>query len=213
MYKNILILLGFFSLFSCTKETIYPTPCNGDCETSWEVVYKNQFVSPNNNGYYEIQWDDLDYFQIQGSLTPLNDEYVINGVPLVESSFDSDYWIIMDSIQFQTPMYSYLGWFNDDNLENPIPIGNYVYTMSNLMDIHPPTNIAGYQIPENFCSECPYATTLLGSHSKYNYSPRQNFMLDNEMIGDTINVFTKTLFNSDMGENEIIENNIKIIIL
>ena len=44
MYKNILILLGFFSLFSCTKETIYPTPCNGDCETSWEVIYKNQCV-------------------------------------------------------------------------------------------------------------------------------------------------------------------------
>ena len=86
MYKNILILFSFFSLFSCTKETIYPTPCNGDCETSWEVVYKNQFVSPNNNGYYEIQWDDLDYFQIQGSLTPLNDEYVVNGVPLGKSN-------------------------------------------------------------------------------------------------------------------------------
>ena len=38
-------------------------------------------------------------------------------------------------------------------------------------------------------------------------------MLDNEMVGDTINVFTKTLFNSDMGENVTIENNIKIIIL
>ena len=76
----------------------------------------------------------------------------------------------------------------------------------------PPLNIAGYQIQKNFCWECPYAETLLGTYSKYNYNPRQQFYLDNEMIGDTLQVFTKTLFNSDVGERIEVENKFKIIV-
>ena len=47
-------------------------------------------------------------------------------------------------------------------------------------------------------------------------------LLDNEMIGDTINIFIETIFNTgggiyytssdDMTPQEIIENNLKIII-
>ena len=47
----------------------------------------------------------------------------------------------------------------------------------------PPLNIAGYQIQKNFCWECPYAETLLGTYSKYNYNPRQQIFIDNEMVG------------------------------
>jgi hypothetical protein len=38
-------------------------------------------------------------------------------------------------------------------------------------------------------------------------------MLSNEMIGDTINIFIETMFNSDLGPRETINNNLKIIIL
>tara|TARA_Y100000361_G_C11144332_1_gene337079 strand:+ start:310 stop:1029 length:720 start_codon:yes stop_codon:yes gene_type:complete len=204
----ILILLS-----SCTKEEINPTPCNGDCETSYEVIYKNQLLAPNGNGYYEIEWDNLNYFQISGYLTPLNSEYEINNVPLVEARFDSDYWVVLDSLTFQTPMYSYLGWFNDNTLNNPIPVGNYDITLSDMIELHPPFNVVGYQIPRYFCVECPYATTLLGTYSKHTYEPTQNIFVDNEMVGDTINVFIQTVFNTDMGESEIIEDQIKVIIL
>jgi hypothetical protein len=53
----------------------------------------------------------------------------------------------------------------------------------------------------------------MGSHSRYTYTPRQNFILDDEMIGDTINVFINTVFNTDVGENEIINENLKVVIL
>ena len=68
--------------------------------------------------------------------------------------------------------------------------------MVNLIDLHPPLNIVGYQIPKYFCWECPYAPTIVGVHSKYNYRPTCNVLLDDEMIGDTINLFVETIFNT-----------------
>tara|TARA_B100001094_G_C18110889_1_gene761079 strand:- start:455 stop:1186 length:732 start_codon:yes stop_codon:yes gene_type:complete len=203
----ILILLS-----SCTKENIDLTPCMGDCETSYEVIYKNQLLVPNIDNFYEVEWDNLNYFQISGYLTPLNEEYEINNVPLIEARFDSDYWVVLDSLTFQTPMYSYLGWFNDNTLNNPIAVGNYDITLIDMIDLHPPFNVVGYQIPRYFCVECPYATTLLGTYSKNTYQPTQNIFVDDEMVGDTINIFIQTVFNTDMGENEIVEDKIKVII-
>ena len=209
-YTTLFVLSLAF--ISCTKEEIYPTPCNGDCETSYEVIYKNHTLYPNN-GYYEVEWDDLNYFQISGYLTPLNDQYVINDVPLVEAKFDSDYWIVMDSLTFQTPMYSYLGWFNDQTLETPISVGDYVYTLTDLIQLMPPLNIVGYQIPYNFDVDHPAAESYLGTYSKYNYNPTQNIFVDNEMVGDTINIFIETKFNTDFGESETVLDNIKVIVI
>ena len=209
-YTTLFVLSLAF--ISCTKEEIYPTPCNGDCETSYEVIYKNQTLYPNN-GYYEVEWDDLNYFQISGYLTPLNDQYVINDVPLVEAKFDSDYWVVMDSLTFQTPMYSYLGWFNDQTLETPISVGDYVYTLTDLIQLMPPLNIVGYQIPYNFDVDHPAAESYLGTYSKYNYNPTQNIFVDNEMVGDTINIFIETKFNTDFGESETVLDNIKVIVI
>jgi len=212
--KKLYIVLISVSLFSCEKQDqIYPTPCDGNCGTSYEVIYKGQPIQQNPNGFYEIQWDGLNYFQIKGDLTPLNDQYVINDVPLIQANFDSDYWIVVDSIRFQTPMFSYLGWFNNQSLNTPISFASYTYTMTDLISLHPPTNIAGYQIPQHLCLDCPSSSTLLGTHSKYTYTPTQNIILDNEMIGDTLNIFVETIFNTDIGEKEVVENHIKIIII
>ena len=218
-----LIYLLVLLVTSCTKQSIHQSPCDGNCDTYYDVVYENQIISPNSNGYYEIDWNGLNYFQIKGRLTPLNNQYVINDVPLVEAKFDSDYWVVFDSILFQVPMYSYLGWFNSSSLNTPIPFGNYTYTLSDLIDLHPPTNIVGYQIPKHFCTDCPYAPTLVGTYSKYTYNPTQNILLDNEMIGDTINVFIETVFNTEGGvwyhghdtpvPKETIADQIKIIII
>ena len=91
-------------------------------------------------------------------------------------------------------------------------MGNIEYTLTDLAQAQPPLNIAGYQIQKNFCFECPYAETLLGTRSKYNYAPRQQIYLDNEMVGDTLQVFTKTIFNTDVGPREIREQSFKIIV-
>jgi len=213
MYKTLATIPIFLALFSCTKEELSPTPCYGDCETSYEVIYKNQLITPNGDGYYEVEWDEIDYFQVSGYLTPLNDEYVLNGIPLIEARFDSDYWVALDSLTFQTPMYSYLGWFNDNTLNDPVSIGNYTITLIDLIDLHPPLNVVGYQIPRYFDVDHPAAYTLLGTSSKYNYQPTQNIFLDNEMIGDTVNIFIETQFNTDFGKTETIEDEINVIIL
>ena len=110
-------------------------------------------------------------------------------------------------------MYSYLGWFNNQSLNTPISFASYTYTMTDLISLHPPTNIAGYQIPQHLCLDCPSSSTLLGTHSKHTYTPTQNIILDNEMIGDTLNIFVETIFNTDIGEKEVVENHIKIIII
>tara|TARA_R110000822_G_scaffold225456_1_gene358224 strand:+ start:292 stop:933 length:642 start_codon:yes stop_codon:yes gene_type:complete len=211
--KNLILIAFLVSLFtSCKKEDIDSPACPGGCFTNHEIYYKNNNINIGGDGYYRIKWDGLGYFQIKGELSDLSPQYVINGVPLVEVNYDSDYWILIDTIRFTTPMYSYLGWFNDNNFNNPISVGNYTYTMVDLTEIHQPLNIAGYQINKHFCFECPYAPTLIGTHSKYNYKPTQNILLDNEMIGDTINLFVETRFNTDLGQREIINNNFKIII-
>ena len=85
--------------------------------------------------------------------------------------------------------------------------------INDLINSHPPLNIAGYQIPKYFCTECAYAETILGSHSNYNYNPKQNFMLDNEMVGDTINIFIETTFNFETSQREVILDHLKIIVL
>jgi hypothetical protein len=227
--KTILLFLGLIlSLIfapSCTKEVyLFPDIClNGDCESQFRVIYKNQEIYPNINGYYEIDWDGLDYFQVKGQLSELNEYYINNGIPLIETKFDSDYWVVLNNIYFSVPMYSYLGWFNDQSLNTPISIGNHTYTMNDLIDLHPPLNIVGYQIPKYLCTDCPYAPTLVGTYSKYNYEPTQNIMLDNEMVGDTINLFIETIFNPEGGvwysgydeavPKEVIETQIKVIVI
>ena len=222
----LIIALGLFisMLFSsCQKESIYAPLCDGNCDTYYTIVYENQEIIPNN-GYYEIPWNGLNYFQVRGQLTKLHSDYCnIEGTPFIEAKFDTDYWVVFDNIFFQTPMYSYLGWFSTSTLNNPIPIGNITYTLEDLIGLHPPFNIAGYQIPKNFCTECPYAPTIVGTYSKYNYNPTQNFFLDNEMIGDTINIFIETIFNTEGGllyngrkeetPQETITDQIKVIII
>jgi len=227
--KTILLFLGLIlSLIfapSCTKyENIYQEVCiGGNCNSQLAVVYKNQEILPNTNGHYEIEWDGLNYFQVKGQLSELNDQYVINGIPLIQTNFDSDYWIIFDTLRFSTPMYSYLGWFNDQGLNTPIAIGNHTYTLNDLLSLHPPYNIAGYQLPKHWDTDSPVASSYIGSHSKYTYKPTQNFLLDNEMVGDTINLFIETIFNTEQGvvyhgsnvpvPGERVETQIKVIVI
>lgn len=222
--KKLFILFIILSAFSCTQEeNHYPSLCDGNCQTNYTVVYENQLITPNLNGYYEIPWNGLNYFQVRGLISELDEYYVINDVPMVGANFDTDYWVVFDSILFQTPMYSYLGWFNSNTLTTPIPFGNYTYTLEDLIGLHPPFNIAGYQIPANLCTDCPYAPTLVGTNSMYNYTPTQNIFLDNEMIGDTINVFIETTFNINGGvwyvgrpepvPKETITDHLKVIII
>jgi hypothetical protein len=118
-------------------------------------------------------------------------------------------WI--EGITFTVPLYSVLGYFTGGGYLNPIPVGNLQYTIEDMAQNHPPLNIVGYQIQKNQCMDCPYSPTLIGTYSKYNYTPKQQIFFDNEMVGDTAKVFIKSTFNSDLGQRVEIEKEFKIV--
>ena len=159
-----LLIIGFvFLLASCSKEDITLGVCvDGDCTAKFFI---DELVQPNayqdDNGYWHIEFYGPKYFTIRGELDELSTA-VVNGVPLVMTEYDSDYWVAFDSIHFTVPTYSVLSWFTGGGYNNPVPVGNMEYTLTDLAQIQPPLNIAGYQISKHFCWECPYAEGLLG---------------------------------------------------
>ena len=212
-----LTLIGVVASFllACSKEELpNPYPClDGNCDVEFKI---DPVVSPgvyqDANSYWHIKYWGPKYFTIKGKLDELNPQYVINKVPLIETQYDSDYWVVFDTIHYKVPIYSVLSWFTDQNYNTPLPVGNLEYSLTDIAQLQPPLNIAGYQIQKNFCWTCPYAKTLLGTYSKYNYTPRQQFFLDQDMVGDTLKVMTKTIFNNDVGERVIRETEFKIIV-
>lgn len=212
--KHFITIISIIVLHSCSNDdNILPYPCiDGNCDVYFEI---DELLSPgvyqDSNEYWHIQHQGLNYFTIRGVLDELHPSYVINDIPLVETVFDSDYWVWIDGITFTVPLYSVLGYFTSGNYTNPIPIGNLSYTIEEMAQNHPPLNIVGYQIQPNQCLDCPYSETLIGTYSKYNYTPQQQIFFDNEMIGDTAKVFVKSTFNSDVGQRIEIEKEFKII--
>ena len=113
--RKLLIIGLVLLLASCSREEILPFPClDGNCDTNFWI---DTNVSPgtyqDENGYWHLPYNGLNYFTIEGDLAELHDEYVVNNVPLVEVDYDSDYWVVMDSLSFTLPTYSYLGWFTN----------------------------------------------------------------------------------------------------
>jgi hypothetical protein len=219
MLKKLLLLASLSPLLACSwlgidekSEGAYPC-LDGKCHTFFKI---DPWVSPGAyrdvNDYWHIKYEGIRYFTIMGQLDELHPQYVINDVPLVEVQYDSDYWVTFENISFKIPIYSVLSWFNDKGFNNPIPIGERTITLKDISKLHPPLNIAGYQIQKNFCWECPYAERALGTYSKYTYRPRQQFFLDKRMEGDTLKVMMKVTFNNDLGESEVVESYLNIIV-
>lgn len=207
--KNIIVLGIALTLLSCKKQPIEPKElCPGGCNSEF-VITSN--ASLQSDGYWHVVYNSSNYFTVEGNLTKLNSQYEVNKVPLVETNFDSDYWVLFDTIQYTIPIYSYLGWFSNNQFTTPLPVGNYIYTLKDIADIHPPLNIVGYQINPHTCWDCPYTETLFGTHSKYTYEPKQNIFFDKKMVGDTASIYIQVVFNSDLGKREIQNKILKVI--
>ena len=209
IYQYFLISLFFLG---CEEDRYYPYPCkDGKCDSVFFVDEpKNSRL--DENGYWRVPYQGLKYFTVKGQVDELQDDYVVNGVPLVETVFDSDYWVWINNLSFTIPVYSVLSWFTDGEFNNPIPVGEYTIYLTDIFDDEPPLNITGYQITENTCMDCPYTPTLFGSYSKYTYKPQHSFYMDERMVGDSLKVFVKVIFNSDIGERVEMEHVLDIII-
>ena len=203
MKKLVYITLISF-LWACSpEELINNYPCiEGDCNVEFAI---DPLVSPgvyqDINDYWHISHQGIQYFTIKGNTSELHPDYIVNGVPLIETVFDSDYWVWINGITFTVPLYSVLGYFTDGDFNNPIPIGNLTYTIEDMANNHPPLNIAGYSYNPNSDIQS------LGTYSKYNYNPQQQIFFDNQMVGDTAKVFIKTIFPNNIE----VEKEFKII--
>ena len=213
MKKLIYITLISFFWACSPEELIKPYPClDGDCDVEFIIdPLTSPGVYQDNNGYWHISHQGIQYFTIKGNTSELHPDYVVNGAPLIETVFDSDYWVWIDGITFTVPLYSVLGYFTSGDFLNPIPIGDLTYTIEDMANNFPPLNISGYSINRNQCLDCPYSETLIGTYSKYTYTPQQQIFFDNQMVGDTARVFIKTKFNIDTGERVEVEKEFKII--
>ena len=209
MNKAIYVFL-LFIFFSCSteEETSICYPQEQCSAQFWIDPLVSPGVYEDENGYWHIEHQGYNYFTIKGQLSEA-ELAEVNGVPLVETIFDSNYWVWINGITFTVPLYSVLGYFTGGGYNNPIPVGNLTYTIEEMAQTHPPLNIVGYQINPNQCLDCPYSPTLIGTRSKYNYTPQQQIFFDNQMKGDTAKIMIEARFG-EMSE-EIIETEFNII--
>ena len=209
MNKAIYIFL-LFIFFSCSteEETSICYPQEQCSAQFWIDPLVSPGVYEDENGYWHIEHQGYNYFTIKGQLSEA-ELAEVNGVPLVETIFDSNYWVWINGITFTVPLYSVLGYFTGGGYNNPIPVGNLTYTIEEMAQTHPPLNIVGYQINPNQCLDCPYSPTLIGTRSKYNYTPQQQIFFDNQMKGDTAKIMIEARFG-EMSD-ETIETEFNII--
>lgn len=203
----IFLLLIFFSC-STEEETSICYPQEQCSAQFWIDPLVSPGVYEDENGYWHIEHQGYNYFTIKGQLSEA-ELAEVNGVPLVETIFDSNYWVWINGITFTVPLYSVLGYFTGGGYNNPIPVGNLTYTIEEMAQTHPPLNIVGYQINPNQCLDCPYSPTLIGTRSKYNYTPQQQIFFDNQMKGDTAKIMIEARFG-EMSD-ETIETEFNII--
>ena len=94
-------------------ENVDPFTICGDCLTE---VYPNQVNQPNafldDNGFWHIEWYGATYSNWDVEYSGINDSFKVNGIPLIKSSFVTDFWYTLNSVGLMTSYYSLWGDFS-----------------------------------------------------------------------------------------------------
>jgi hypothetical protein len=217
MLKKLILAFLLSSLLACSWVEINDNineiyPCvDGNCHSYFKI---DPWVSPNvyqdKNEYWHIRYWGPKYFTIIGKLDELHPKYIINEVPLVEVAFDSNYWVAFNDLSFIIPLYSPFGLQTQTGTK--IPVINKILNIGEIAKLMEPLNIVGYQITKNTCFTCPYSNRLFATYSSYSYNPKQQIYLDERMVGDTLEVYVKVTFNTDLGMQAENRHTLKIII-
>lgn len=192
MKKNKLIVILIFLFLACTPEkNIETVVCtDGSCDATFVIdVAQNPGSFQDASGLWHVKYSGLTYFRIKGNTSEVNSDYIVNGVPLIETAFDSNYFFIPGVITWTYPVYSFLGLYSNNNLTRPIPVGYKSYTITQLASDYSITNIVGYEITKYTTFDKPYSSTLFATYSKYNTHPTQQIIFFREMIGDTAEIY------------------------
>lgn len=185
MKKNIFLVLALLSLFGCKKDEITePASCT-ECTMQVQV---DTMVSPGSwkdaNDYWHVPYNGYNYFTMEARMDDINEKYKVNDVPLVAVDWDSDYWVIFDSIGFKFKLFSPFGYVTGDGTR--IPVGDTVIT---LRVNSQPTNIVGYVHSPNRSG---------GIETRYSTYTRKMILFTKDLIGDTATIYTKGIWNTDI---------------
>ena len=211
-FTSLLICILF--LFSCSENITKQEVClNGNCQADfWIDTLGHPGTYLDNNGVWHIKHAGLNYFTIKGNLSPLDPHYVINNVPLVETSFDSNFFYIPGNIIWTYPVYSYQGLWNSNQMNTPIPIGTKTYTFPALVNanIAVINNLVGYSIQPhlNWYGNQSVLQSYFATYSKYTYTPQQSMVFFRDFIGKEATIFIEVGF----GEGEsVVKKELKIV--
>jgi hypothetical protein len=206
-----LLVVSLF-VFSCSTPEIEPDVClNGNCGAEfWVSTLGHPGTYKDANDVWHIKHANLDYFTIKGKINELDPHYVINGVPLVVTAFDSNMFYTLGNVIWTYPVYSYLGLWSSNQMNTPIPIGTQTYTFPQLIQQTTVENLAGYEIQHNpnVNMNHPAYKTYFSTYSKYNYNPQQNMVFFDDFEGMSATIYIEVT----LGENKkTITKELKII--
>jgi hypothetical protein len=202
--KKVLFLFSLLLLLSsCSYEPILDSACiDGSCDAEfWVDTYVNPGSYQDTQGVWHVKYSGLNYFTLKGNTDPLTQEYIINGVPLMETAYDSNFFFTTPNVQWTYPVYSFLGLFSNNNLNTAIPYGYITQTIpqiqNNGIDI---TNLVGYQITKHTTFDKPYSSTILQAYSKYNSHPKHHMVFLSSFIGKTADIYIKVMFGERLDQ-------------
>lgn len=205
MKKFIYLIVILLVLSSCTVGTSTSQVCqDGSCDAEFWV---DTNVSPgsykDDKGVWHIEYSGLKYFTLKGSVDQLMPDYVVNGVPLVETGYDSNFFFTTENVQWTFPVYSFLGLFSNNTLTTAIPYGSRTKTIPQIQaDGINITNLVGYQITKVTTFDKPYSSSLLSTYSKYNYTPKQQMVYLPSFVGKTADIYVKVAWGEGVEKRE-----------
>jgi hypothetical protein len=210
--KKVLLLLSFIFVFvSCTIDPVLTSACaDGNCDGRfWVDTSVNPGSYQDTQGVWHVKFSGRTYFTLKGSTDELTQEYVVNGVPLMETAYDSNFFFTTDNVQWTYPVYSFLGLYTNNNLHTAIPYGYITQTIPQIQnsgtDI---TNLVGYQITPHTTFDKPYSSTLLQVYSKYNSHPQHSMIFLPSFVGKTAEIYVRVMFGERL--DQVREYKIKV---
>jgi len=203
--KKVLFLLGLVFIFSsCTLEPLEEPVCqDGSCDAAFVVdTQVNPGSYQDSNGVWHVKYSGHNYFTLKGIADKLNSENIVNGVPLIETGYDSDLFFTPSNIQFTYPVYSFLGLYSNSTYTTPIPVGYQTLTLPQILNNSSVTNIVGYEINSHTTFNAPYSPTLLATYAKYNYSPRKAMIFLPSFVGKEANIYIRVIWGEVHSETK-----------
>ncbi|WP_297511102.1 hypothetical protein [Flavobacterium sp.] len=212
MKKRISQFLVLMFLSSCSSDDTKQNVCiDGTCFGEFYIdTLGHPGTYKDADGVWHIKHAGLNYFTVKGNLSNLDPHYVINGVPLVTTAFDSNLFYTLGNVIWTYPVYSYLGLWSSNQMNTPIPVGTQTYTFPQLVQQTTIENLVGYEIQHNpnVNVNHPAYQTYFSTYSRYTYSPQQSMVFFTDFIGMSATIYIQISF----GENkEVVNKELKVV--